>query len=375
MKVLLVSNTGFNFYKFHLPLIYSLREKGFKISLASARDEYADRLRKEFEYFFLKNLDRKSVNPIKEFKLFKELYGLYSRVQPNVVVHITIKPNIWGSFAARLLNIPSVAIVTGLGYIFIAKKFPLYQIVKNLYKAALKRTKRVIVLNEEDASFFLKEGIVSEEKLRLIWGSGIDLQRFKNFEFYSQTGKVNKKFTFGYIGRFLWDKGLGELIEAAKILKKKGYDFELIMAGKPDEGNPRSVPMEKVKEWEKRGLITYKGFVDDVRQVLSEVDCFVYPSYREGLPQAVLEAMAAKKPIITTNVPGCRNLVINGKNGLLVTPGNPEELAAAMERVMRMPKTELQKMGEESFKIVKDNFSTEVVIPQYVRVIEEALKG
>ncbi len=369
--ILFIANTSYNLYNFRLPLLRSLKKKGYKVILSAPEDEYTPFLKEEFEFYSLKMLDRTGVNPLKDFVFFLELLRLLRRIKPDLVVNITIKPNIWGNLAGTLLKIPSVSIITGLGYAFIEKKFPIYQIVKILYRIALKHPKRVIFQNLDDAELFIKEKLVKPEKVKVILGSGVDVK------YFNPSGKKKEKsfIVFGYAGRLLWDKGMKEMIEAIKILKKKGYSFEVHILGKPDEGNPKSVTMEQILKWEKQGLITYKGFSKDVKPFLEEIDCFVYPSYREGIPRAILEAMAMERPIITTEVPGCKETVINGINGFLVKPKSAPALAEAMEQVINLNIDELVNMGKQSYNLVKKRFSTGVVIPQYIEIIKEALEG
>jgi len=370
MRLLFISNASYNFYNFRLPLLKSLKKRGNKIVLVAPKDEYTTFLKKEFEFHTLKRLDRKSANPIKDFLFLLELLGLINKIKPDLVVNITIKPNIWGNIASRILKIPSLSVITGLGSTFTERKFPIYQIVKNLYKISLKHPKRVIFQNSDDAKFFIEEKIVSPNKVRVILGSGIDLEYFKP----SNTPSITSPVKFGYIGRLLWDKGIKELIEAIKILKNKGYSFEVHILGKPDEGNPKSIPIEQIQKWEKEGLISYKGFSKDVRPFLEEIDCFVYPSYREGVPRAILEAMAMEKPIITTNTPGCKETTIDGVNGYLVPPKNPVLLAKAMEKFLLLPLPQRIKMGKHSRKLAQEKFEVNKIVEQYIGVIEEALQ-
>ena len=370
MKTLLfIANTSYNLYNFRLPLLRNLKNKGYNVILSTPEDEYTPILKKEFKFYPLKKLERKSLNPLKDLMFLAELLSLLKKVKPDLVVNITIKPNIWGNIACKLLKIPSISIITGLGYAFIEKKFPVYQIVKLLYRIALKHPKKVIFQNPDDAELFIREKLVEPEKVKVILGSGVDLEYFK------PSGKKKEKSltVFGYAGRLLWDKGIRELIEAIKILKKKGYSFEVYILGKPDKGNPKSVPMEEIFKWEKEGLITYKGFSKDVRPFLEEIDCFIYPSYREGVPRAILEAMAMEKPIITTNVPGCKETVIDGYNGFLVPSKDVQALAEAMERCLKMKYIQLKHIGIKSKCLANEKFTLNKVIEEYISIIENIL--
>lgn len=215
-----IVNTSYNLYNFRYPLLKALKKKGYKVVLSAPQDEYTYQLKEEFEFFPLKHIDRKGLNPLKDFLFLLELLKLLSNIKPSIVVNITIKPNIWGNLAAQILDIPSISIITGLGSVFTDRKFPLYQIVKTLYRIALKHPKRVIFQNPDDAKFFIEGKLVRPEKVKVILGSGVDLEYFK------PSGKKKQStIVFGYAGRFLWDKGIKELVEAVKILKKKKLFF------------------------------------------------------------------------------------------------------------------------------------------------------
>jgi len=371
--ILFIANTFYNLYHFRLPLLKALKDKGYKIALVSIEDEFYWELKKIFPVYVLKHLDRKGVNPIKEIILLSEIIKLLKDIRPKLVINITIKPNIWGNIAAGLLKIPSIGIVTGLGSVFVDKKFPIYELTKGLYKLSFRFPQRVIFQNNDDAELFINNNLIDPSKVRVILGSGIDLSWFK-------PGLGNKKdllkdrIVFGYIGRLLWDKGLRELIEAAKLLKKKNYKFEILIVGKPDEGNPKSVSLKEIQKWEKEGLVTYKGYVRDVRPFLEVLDCFIYPSYyREGIPRAILEAMAMEKPVITTNTVGCKETVIDGVNGFLVPPKDSIALAHAMEKFINLPAEKRLEMGKKSRELAREKFEVNKIINQYIQVIEEVL--
>jgi glycosyltransferase involved in cell wall biosynthesis len=370
MKLLFIANTSYNLYNFRLPLLKALSEKEYKIIVAAPEDEYTPLLKELFEFYPIKFLDRKGINPIKDLLFLKELIELISKIKPSIIVNITIKPNIWGNIAAAILQIPSIGVITGLGYTFTEKRFPIYQIVKTLYKIALKHPKKVIFQNPDDANFFIKNGIVNPKKVEIILGSGVDLNFFKPFKKI----RNNPTIVFGYTGRFLKDKGLFELIKAIKILKEKSYNFKVYLLGKTDKGNPNSIPEEIILKWHKEGLIVYKGFSKNVKPFLEEIDCFIYPSYREGIPRAILEAMAMEKPIITTNSPGCKETVIDRWNGFLIPPKNSKALAEAMEKFLNLSPQQRERFSQNSRKLAAKKFAIDKVINKYIEVIEGVLK-
>ncbi len=375
MKIIIVSNTAFSIYNFRLPLIKTLKEKGFQVVVVAPYDKYVEKIKKEGVAFLpLNNLNRKGINPFKDFMLFLEFVKIYTKEKPDMVLHFTIKPNIWGSLACGILNVLSISVITGLGYAFVEEKKMqkkiLCSIIELLYRLSFKFVSKVIFQNPDDMKLFIQKGIVKPNKAKIIYGSGINPEKFK-----PQAAERNKNFTFIFVGRLLWDKGLKEIIEACKILKKRGYDFDFLIVGKIDEGNPKSVSISDIKEWQKEKIIKYLGFQANVKKYLAKADVFVFPSYyREGLPRAILEAMSMEKPIITTDSPGCRETVKCGINGLLTKPKDHIDLANAMEKIMKMPKASLEKMGKESRKMVLEKFNEEKIVKQYIDTIMEVFE-
>jgi len=371
MKIIIVSNTTFSIYNYRLSLIKTLKEKGFQVTVVAPCDKYVKKIKKEGIAFLpLSNLNRKGVSPLRDFILFLEFVKIYSKEKPDMILHFTIKPNIWGSLACGILNIPSISVVTGLGYVFVFPSYYREGIPRAVLEASFKFSSKVIFQNPDDMKLFIQKGIVKLNKAKIIYGSGIDPEKFKPKEVAK-----NENFTFIFIGRLLWDKGLKEIIEACKILKKKGYSFDFFIVGKIDEGNPNSISILDIEKWQEEKIIKYLGFQEDVKKYLIKADVFVFPSYyREGIPRAVLEAMSMEKPIITTDSPGCRETVRDGINGLLIKPKDYIDLADAMEKIMKMPKEKLEKMGKESRRIVLEKFNEEKVIKQYIDTIIEVLK-
>jgi glycosyltransferase involved in cell wall biosynthesis len=234
-RIVLSSNTAFSLYNFRLHLMRALKEKGYEVIAVSPEDEkYSELLRKEFGFFAVKNLDRKGTNPIKDLKLFFEYFLLFRKLKPDLVINFTIKPNIYGSISAGLLGIPSISVITGLGYVFIRESW-LTKLVKLLYWLAFRFNRTVVFLNPEDLNT-LKN--ISKDKSFLIESEGIDIKQFD-----PELCKEAKKdeFTFLFVGRLISDKGIYELIRAYEKLKKENPKVKLIIVGGPDEGNPNSV--------------------------------------------------------------------------------------------------------------------------------------
>jgi glycosyltransferase involved in cell wall biosynthesis len=368
-KIILSSNTAFSLYNFRLSLMRTLKKRGFEVAVVSPEDErYSELLKKEFEFYPVKNLDRKGTNPIKDFKLMLEYFLLFKRIGPSIVINFTIKPNIYGSISAGLLNVPSISVITGLGYTFIEESW-LTNLVKILYRIAFSFNRAVIFLNSEDLKTLEP---LCRSKSFLIESEGIDIRIF-NPSFCKDTKK--NVFTFLFVGRLLKDKGVYELIQAFKRLKQKNPDLKLIIVGSPDEGNPDSIREEEVENWVKDGLIEYYGFQDDVRPFYRIADCVVLPSYREGIPRVLLEAMAMEKPVITTDSVGCRNVCADGVNGFLVKPKDVESLYLAMKKMIELDPKTLNEMGKQGRKLVEEKYEVMKVVNRYIEVIESIIKA
>jgi len=346
----------------------ALKEKGYEVMAVSPGDgKYSELLRKEFSFFAIKNLDRKGTNPIKDLRLFFEYFLLFRRLKPDLVINFTIKPNIYGSISAGLLGIQSISVITGLGYVFIRESW-LTKLVKLLYWIAFRFNRAVVFLNFEDLNTLRN---VSKEKSFLIESEGVDIKYFDP----NLCREVRKdEFTFLFVGRLLTDKGIYELIKAFEKLKKEKPKVKLIIVGRPDEGNPNSVNKGELEKWMKEGLIELHGFQEDVRPFYYMADCVVLPSYREGIPRVLLEAMAMEKPIITTDAPGCRNVCVDGVNGFLVKPRDVESLYLAMKKAVEMGEAELRKMGKKGREIVEQKYEISKIVSEYVKIIEEVLK-
>jgi glycosyltransferase involved in cell wall biosynthesis len=369
-KIVINSNTAFSIYNFRLGLMNKLKEKGYTVIAVAPYDKYAEKIKERgFKFFPIKNLDRKGKNPLKDFKLFMEYLKLYRQIQPDLVINFTIKPNIYSSLAAGILEISSISVVTGLGYVFIKNTF-LTKIVENLYKLAFKFNSYIVFQNKTD----LEElKYLTKGKEIYIPSSGINLQKFSP-EICKEKSKNNPTFTFLFIGRFLKDKGIFELIEAGKKLYQAGLSFELWLLGSVDKGNPSSLTEQELAEIKKIPFVKVFPFTEDVRPYICASDCVVLPSYREGVPRSLLEAMAMEKPIITTDAPGCRDVCINGLNCFLVKPRDIESLYIAMKNIIKSPLELRVAMGKKGRKIVEEKYSEDIVVSKYLELIEKILQ-
>lgn len=368
-KVVIVVNNAWYAYNFRFNLVKGLKKKGYEVVFIAPYDEkYSELLKQEFEFFNI-NIDAKGINPISDFKIMVSLYNLYKEMKPDVILTFTIKPNIYSSIVSALLGIKSISNITGLGTLFI-KETLITKVAKLLYKVALGFNSRVFFQNSDDKELFINNNLVSENKCELLPGSGVDLNKF-----IPRVKNINDdKFIFLLIARLLKDKGLLEFIEAIKIVKNKYSDVEFQILGEVGVANKTAVTQEELQTWIDDSLVNYLGTTDSVQDVIADVDCVVLPSYREGTPRSLLEACAMEKPIIATNVPGCKEVVDNGVNGFLCEVKSAGDLADKMKMMIDLSEEERVAMGIAGREKVMKEFDEKIVIDKYFKSIREILK-
>ena len=368
--IVVSSNTCWSIYNFRLDLIKKLKDKGYKVVIVAPYDEYSTKLSKEFDYYDI-FMNNKGTNPSEDIRTFFEYYRLYKKIRPQIALHYTIKPNIYGNLASKLLNIKTINNITGLGTLFIKDSFST-KIAKFLYKLSLSSSSKVFFQNRDDFELFVKNRLVNKEKCDIVPGSGIDVEKFKpiNIE------KKDNIFKFLLIARMIWDKGIKEYVEAAKIIKNKYKNVEFLLLGPANVKNPTAIPIDTIKNWEKEGLVKYLGVTDNVKEEIAKVDCIVLPSYyREGVPRVLLESASMAKPIITTNNVGCKEVVDDKVNGYLCKVRNSKDLAGKMEKMLNLKEEERIKMGLKGREKMIKEFDKKIVINKYLEVIENLLKN
>jgi glycosyltransferase involved in cell wall biosynthesis len=358
--MLIVANTSWYLHNFRAPFIRELQARNIEVVALAPRDEWAEKFEALGVRFVEVPMSRRGLNPLVDMGLLARFQRVYRREKPDFVFHNTIKPVIYGSIAARSAGIECVVnMIPGLGFVFIGKNALnriLRPLVKTMYRAALGGSHRVFFQNQDDLEYFVSGGLVKRSRAVLTWGSGVDLDRFNVVE----RSADNDDCTFLFVGRLLRDKGLGEFVEAAKVMKSRHPATRFLLLGRLDPGNPAGVDASAVEEWERNGYTEYLGELPDVRPVLAKADVVVLPSYREGVPKALLEAMAMGKPIITTDAPGCRETVVEGRNGILVLPRDAPGLIAAMEKLVQEPDVRIR-MGTEGRKVAIERFDVKSV--------------
>lgn len=363
--VVLSANSTWNIVNFRAGLIRALRSAGYAPVVIAPRDAAADsRMRELGVECITVPIDRSGVNPAADLRLLRAYRRLLERLRPAAYLGYTIKPNIYGAMAAARLGIPAIPNVSGLGTAFIRNGL-LQQIVVRLYRIGFRRAPVVFFQNAEDRQLFVERRIVRPDQARVLPGSGVDLERF------SPAPAPGGPPAFLFIGRLLRDKGVAEFIAAARLLRRELPEARFQLLGPIDDANRTAVDPDELQLWISEGVVEHLGTTDDVRPFIAAATAVVLPSYREGLPRSLLEAGAMERPLIATDVPGCREVVEDGINGLLCKVRDPQSLAAAMRRIAGMPAAELAAMGAAARQRVQDRFSEAVVVGIYLDVLRK----
>jgi glycosyltransferase involved in cell wall biosynthesis len=307
---------------------------------------------------------RSGVNPLADLKLLARYILLLNNLRPVAYLSYTIKPNIYGSLAAASLGIPAFPNVSGLGTAFI-RQGALQRIVTSLYRRGFRRAPVVFFQNGEDRQLFVERNIVRPQQARILPGSGVDLDRF------TPAPVRDGPPTFLLMGRLLRDKGVVEFVEAARLLRRSLPDARFQLLGDIDTGNRTSITAAELQSWEREGVVEHFGITSDVRPFIAAATAVVLPSYREGMPRSLLEAAAMARPLIATDVPGCRDIAEDGVNGYLCGVKDPVSLAEAMRRLAGLPSEQRSAMGEAARCKVQSRFSEELVIRAYLDVLED----
>lgn len=371
LKIILFANTDWYLYNFRRSLASALRDAGHDVLLISPSGMYGEKLRELGFHWTPIPMERRSLNPFREFKLLLWLRKLIRLEQADVVHGFTIKCAVYGSLAAKLAGVSaSISAVAGMGYVFTSNNIRarlLRPLVRLLMRIALNgQRSRLILQNRDDVELFRTVGWVDQSRIRLIPGSGVDSSRFT----VGRNRTEDKPLRVLLASRLLWDKGLAEYIAAARALKAENRAISFLLAGNPDPGNPASIPDSAIEGWVNEGLIEWLGHIDDMPALLSSVDVVVLPSYREGLPKTLIEAAACGLPIITTDVPGCREVVTNEVDGLLVPVRDAIALKNAIARLHDDSEFS-EKLGLAAREKALTQFDERIVIKQTLTVYEE----
>jgi glycosyltransferase involved in cell wall biosynthesis len=371
VRIVLFANTEWYLFNFRLSLIFALREAGHEVLLLSPPGPYARKLQALGFRWQPVPMRRRSLNPVLELYLFYRLLRILRKERPALVHAFTLKCAIYGALAARLSGVPArVNAVAGMGYVFTNRSLlarALRPVVRVLLRVALGGAgSRLILQNPADVALFDEARLVDMDTVRLIPGSGVDSSKF----FPSPGRREGAGFRVLLPARLLWDKGVGEFVAASRILRDDGRDIEFVLAGAPDRGNPASVPLAQVNAWVAEGVIQWLGHVDDMAGLMRSVDVVVLPSYREGLPKGLIEAAACAIALVTTDVPGCRDVVTDSVDGLLVPPRNAPALAEAIARLHDEPGLALR-LGTSAREKALATFDQKLIVAKTLAVYAE----
>lgn len=345
-------------------VLTELLSSGNQLVVLAPLDSYLKAFKdlRGLQFYHLKQLHPGSMDPAKDFLFYLELKRHFQRVEPGLIFTFTVKPNIYGAYAASGLGIPCIPTVTGLGYSYLAGGLR-KEVVFLLYKRAFQKVSQVLFLNQADKALFESRGIVGEDESQIVPGAGV------NLTYFSGQKKAPSVFTFLFVGRLLGHKGLREYVEAAGMLIEQGVAAEIAIVGPLDTYNPSVISAEEVARWITEGLIQYYGETQDVRPFYQACDVVVMPSYREGLSTVILEALTMERPVIASDVPGCRDIV-DATCGWLVPPKNSEALVRQMRACMELPSAVLEEMGRSGRARVERLFSKEKASAPYIEAAQ-----
>lgn len=361
-NIIFSGNTAWGMYNFRGCLLKHFVSKGYNVYVTAPKDEvYFEKLASIGCTPVHMPVYSKSKNPFKDINLIYAYYKLIKRLSPDISITYTIKPNIYGSIAAQLNHARHLPITTGLGYTFLSNGI-ISKIAKTLYRFSFKRAENVWFLNKDDETIFKEQHLVNNEKIHLLYGEGVNL---KHFAYIDRSGRTTSKIVFLYFGRLLYDKGLQEYVDAATNLRKKYAHAEFHMLGHLWKENPSAINEDTLNSWIEQGIIIYHGSSSDVRPFLAEADCAVLPSYREGMPCSLMEAASTGLPLITTDVPGCHEVVLDGHNGYLCKVKDASSLEQTMEKMINLDQKKRIELGKNGRKLMEEKFSIDNIIAQY----------
>jgi glycosyltransferase involved in cell wall biosynthesis len=369
MRIAVVLNTSWNIYNFRMNFVTALISQGYEVHTIAPVDDYTQFLRDAGCIHHNVRMDSRGANPIKDSLLIGELLLIYRKIRPDIVLHYTIKPNVYGTLAATILQIPVINNVCGLGTVFLKNNL-VSAVALFLYKISFRFAHKVFFQNPDDLQLFLDKKLVPAEAVDMVPGSGIDLTRFRPMPF-----QRNKRFTFLMISRLISDKGVFEYIEAIKKLRNNGLDARFQLLGAMDPEHKRGIQREIIEGWIRDGIVEYLGTTDNVRPFIGQADCIVLPSYREGTPRTLLEAASSNKPIVATNVPGCNHVVQHNFNGLLCNLKDVDDLAEKMHVMCSLDDDTLRQFGQNGRGKIEAEFDESLVINKYLSALLDLRKA
>lgn len=363
-RVAFCANTAWNLANFRRPIIEALLARGDQVIVLAGHDGSTDRLKEMGCEVVTLPVDAKGTNPLRDLTFQHRMKRWLLHHRPDVLLNFTIKPVIFATRAANALDIPVINTVTGLGTTFIKDNW-ITRIVEHLYRDALPRSNMVLFQNQDDHAEFSERDLLRDVPTQIVPGSGVDMTAFAATPVPS--GRPD---TFLVIARLLKDKGVEEFVEAARLLKAHYPETRFQLLGPLGVANRTAIAEQQVTDWVNEGLVEYLGETDDVRPFIQQAHCLVLPSYREGMPRSLLEAAAMGRPLIATDVTGCREVVNHGINGFLCMVRNPEDLALKMRQFIDLSYKARQQMGRASHVLATEQFDARKVVATYIELVD-----
>ena len=366
MRIAVVANTAWYLFNFRLNLMLALQQAGHAVVAIAPEDGHAARLRQAGIPTECVAISGSGTHPLREAGTVLALRSALRRQRIDLVLSYTPKGNLYSALGCLTAGIAFVPNVSGLGRLFIRPSAATH-VAKLLYRLTFHRAHHVFFQNNDDMALFLQQGLVEAPRCERLPGSGVDLQRFQASAL--PAARAADAPAFLLVARMLWDKGVGEYVAAARILKARHPAAQFRLLGFVDVANPSAIPRHQIEEWVQEGLVDYLGPTDDVRPFLVDADCIVLPSYREGVPRTLLEAAATGRPVITTDAPGCRDTVVDGTTGYLCRPADAHDLADKMDRFIALPAAERATLGRQARQFVAEHFDETLVLTRYLDVV------
>lgn len=360
-KILILANLDVGLYKFRKALIKELLDQGNEVYISLPKGMLVEKLEEMGCHFIETPVDRRGINPVTDFKLILQYLKIMKTIRPDQVITYTIKPNIYGGLAARLKRIPYAVNITGLGTAFQSENM-IKKLVVFLYKLSCKKAKTVFFENAENKQVFLSNHIIKDSQICLLPGAGIDLNEYEMTPYPEELRNIR----FLFIGRVMKEKGVEELFKAAKNIKKIYPEASFDIVG-PMEDDYK----DRIHSLVRNGIIYYYGYQEDVKPFIRKCDCFVLPSYHEGMANTLLESAAMGRPLITSRIHGCMEAVNEGENGYLVDVKDARGLEEKMKEFIDLPYDEKKKMGEKSREVMVEKFDKVEVVGMTVRELNK----
>lgn len=372
MRIAVVANTAWYLYNFRANLMRALAADGHQVVAVAPGDEYVDRIEAEGIRFIPVPISGRGTNPLVELRSVAGLRSVFRRERIDMVLSYTPKGNLYSGMACITAGIPFVPNVSGLGRAFI-KRSALTLVVESLYRVTFGRAERVFFQNNEDMGVFVTMGLVQVDKAERLPGSGVDLSRFQPSVPPPRPADAP---VFLLVARMLWDKGVGDFVDAARLVRARHPQASFQLLGFADVANPSAVSTQQIQAWVDEGCVEYLGSTDDVRGFLHHADCVVLPStYREGVPRTLLEAAAMCRPIVTTDASGCRDAVIDGESGYLCKPSDGADLADKFLQFMALPEPDRHAMGRRGRRLMELRFDERLVVNRYCGLVMSLSAG